>query len=139
MIFLFISLLIGPISAVFDKLAINNTFPRSPYYVLLFENMLIMPLLLPVLHLRKINLTPLKNLAGWKTPLIVSIFYALANVFNFFAINNGKVGYVSAIRQLSSVLAVLGGYYILKEGDFAKRFTGCIVMAIGAFLIATLG
>lgn len=124
---------------MFDKIAINNTFPRSPYFALLAENLVLIPLLIPVLYLRKVKLDSLRSLSGWKIPVILSGLYAIANLTNFSAISVGYVGYVAAIRELSSLAAVVGGYYLLKESGLARRFISALVMGAGVFLIGYLG
>jgi uncharacterized membrane protein len=137
--FLFLSLILGPISSVFDKMAINNTFPRSPHYALLAENLILIPLLIPILFIRKVNIKPLKDLAGWKVPIMLSVFFAVGSLLGFSAISVGYIGYVAAIRQLSSLVAVVGGYYFLKEKGLRKRLLSTVIMGIGAFLIGYLG
>lgn len=137
--FLFLSLILMPVSSIFDKFAINNTFPRSPYYPLILESIILIPLLIPILIIRKVKFENLKTFSGWQIPLILGVVYALGSLLSFSAINTGYVGYVSAIKQLQSLVAVLIGYFILKEGNLKKRLVSAVVMGIGVFLIAYLG
>lgn len=137
--YLFLSLILIPISGIFDKFAIKNTFPRSPFYTLFLEAIILTALLIPILRVRKIKLDSLKSFNDWKLPLLLGVVYALDSFLSFSAINIGYVGYVSAVKQLQSLVAVLVGYFILKEGNLKKRMVSAIVMGTGVFLIAYLG
>lgn len=137
--FLYLSLLLGPITSVFDKFAINNTFPKSPSFALIMENLFIIPLLIPVLFARKISVEKLKYFPNWKVPLLLGLTFGISNILNFLAISVGNIGYVAAIRQLSSLISVLMGYFILKEGKLGRCLLSAIVMGIGAFLVGYLG
>ncbi len=45
------------------------------------------------------------------------------------------VGLSLALFQLSSIVAVLGGYYMFKEGSLVKKLTGSLIMIAGSALI----
>ncbi len=46
-----------------------------------------------------------------------------------------NVGLSLALFQLSSVIAVLAGYYMFREGSLAKKLVGTFVMILGSCLI----
>lgn len=136
---LFMSIILGPITSVFDKLAINNTFPRSPHYALTAENVLIIPPLIFLLFYRKTRLDKLKHFSNWKIPLLLGLLFAIQSLLSFSAMSVGNIGYVSAIKQLASLVAVVGGFIFLGEVKFRQRMISAAVMASGAFLISYLG
>ena len=45
------------------------------------------------------------------------------------------VGFALALFQLSSVVAVLGGYFIFREGSLVKKLVGTFIMIVGSCLI----
>ena len=46
-----------------------------------------------------------------------------------------NVGLSLALFQLSSIVAVLSGYYMFKEGSLVKKLTGSLIMIAGSALI----
>lgn len=137
--YLFLSVILVPISGIFDKFAINNTFPHSPHYVVFMESLILVFLLAPILIIRKVKFGSLKTLSGWRVPFVLGLIYAVGSWLTFLAMSLGNLGYVSAIGKLSNLLTVLLSYFILKEGNLKKRLTSATIMGAGALLIAYLG
>lgn len=137
--YLFISLVLGALLGVFDKYAINNTFPRSPQFVYMTENFLILPVFAVAVAVRRKQAFFLKNIKNWKAIFLMGTFASVSEALTFSAMSVGNIGYVSAIKNLSAILVVLGGVYYLKESKLKQKLISTIVMASGAFLIAYLG
>jgi drug/metabolite transporter (DMT)-like permease len=55
------------------------------------------------------------------------------------AVRYASVGYVTALRESSVVLAALIGWRYLGEGDVRRRVTASVVVLIGLVLLITLG
>lgn len=52
-----------------------------------------------------------------------------------YAKNFAPLGAVSALRETSVIFATLIGYFILKEGNWKRRFAAAIVMVVGIAMI----
>jgi len=138
-LFLVVSLLIGSVLSVVDKMAINDTYPKSPHYVLLAEQLVCLPLVSLIIFQKKSDIKKFTKFDNLKIPLIIALLYTVRNFFNFSALGLGKVGYVVAIGQLSSLIAVFGGVFLLKENGFRKKIASAVLMGAGAVLIGWLG
>jgi drug/metabolite transporter (DMT)-like permease len=55
------------------------------------------------------------------------------------AVRYASVGYVTALRESSVVLAALIGWRMLGEGDVRRRVTASGVVLSGLVLLVTLG
>lgn len=66
--------------------------------------------------------------------LLVSVLNTLSFVLMLFALNLGKITYVGALRQLSLVVAVGMGWYMLRETFTLPRAVGVVLILIGACL-----
>lgn len=59
----------------------------------------------------------------------------LALVLQVSAVKQAYVSYVMAVRSLDVLVTVFLGMYVLKEKDFARRFTGATIMLIGVVIV----
>ncbi len=66
--------------------------------------------------------------------LMVSVLNTLSFVLMLFALNLGKITYVGALRQVSLVVAVGLGWYMLRETFTLPRAVGVVLILIGACL-----
>lgn len=119
------------LAAVFDKSGLKLTSAGLwALYVYSFITILLTPLII----IRKGK--GLKNLGKNKTLLISSTVFSVGAVYlQLLAIQTKYVSYVLSIKRLSSLIAVLLAYFVLKEKKALFRLRGAIIMVIGAILI----
>jgi drug/metabolite transporter (DMT)-like permease len=55
-----------------------------------------------------------------------------------YVLDHMPVGYALALFQLSTIVSVLLGYRIFKEGEIAKKLLGSAIMLVGSVLIILL-
>lgn len=128
------SLLWG-LTPVFEKTAIQHTFPENPTAAAFGALLALVLVLFPVMqrHARH-PLTQIRaRLRGF---VALGIIGGVAPLLGYAAFSLGLVGYVSALFKMSSVFALLWAYIFLQETDVPRRLPGAVVMVIGAILIA---
>ncbi len=67
--------------------------------------------------------------------LMISICLFLMQLSTNFVFKNIDVGLSLALFQLSSVVSVLIGWKVFKEGNILKKLSGALIMIIGAMFI----
>ncbi|MDR0899759.1 MAG: GRP family sugar transporter, partial [Lactobacillaceae bacterium] len=81
--------------------------------------------------------------ATWKN-IVTGLVWALGNVFMFISAANPSIGQATAstLSQTGSVVAVLGGVYILGEKKTRRQMTfaliGVVFVVVGAIMISNL-
>lgn len=123
------------ITPVFEKTAIQHTFPENPTAAA-FGALLVLALILFPIMLSQAE-SPLAQLRmRWRGFVALGVIGGIAPLFGYAAFSLGLVGYVSALFKMSSVFALLWAFIFLREKDVARRLPGAVVMVIGAILIA---
>lgn len=124
------------LTPIFEKVAIQHSFPENPLAVAFATTLLTTAFLLPAVLRSRVRLA---EQLQWHWPgfLAASLISGLAPLFGFTAIALGYVGYVTALFKLSAVLTVVWAALLLGEQGLRRRFPAAIVMAVGGLLIAT--
>jgi transporter family protein len=129
-----ISVLIGSVVIVFDKLAINNTFPKNTTFTLLIENLCIIFGLLPILFTR-IQDFPRQIISNSKLFLLLGLLDATSTILAFSAIGGGNVGLVATILKTQILLVLLFSYIFFKDKPKIETLAGSIIVILGVALI----
>ena len=128
------SLLWG-LTPVFEKTAIQHTFPENPTAAAFGALLALVLVLFPVMRWRAHH--PVAQIrARLRGFVALGIIGGIAPLLGYAAFSLGLVGYVSALFKMSSVFALLWAYIFLQEKDVPRRLPGAIVIVIGAILIA---
>lgn len=119
------------LAAVFDKNGLQlTTASLWALYVYSF----IFIFLTPVVIYQKGK--GLRNLGDNKLLVFASAVFSVGAIYlQLLAIQTKYVSYVLSIKRLSSLIAVLLAYFVLKEKKALFRLRGAIIMVIGAILI----
>lgn len=127
--------LLWAITPVFEKLAIQHTFPESPQVVALTVNGMLVGLLSPVILWRSRSiLNPLtQRRREW---LLAALIAGTAPALGYTAVSLGLVGYVTTLFRLSAVFTVLWSGWLLGEAGLRQRLPASIMMGVGAVFIA---
>ncbi len=126
--------LLWAVTPMFEKLAIQRTFPESPRLVALAVNGLLVGLLTPV-ALRRGRLAILALAHHRREWLLAALIAGIAPALGFTAIGLGLVGYVTTLFRFSAVFTVIWGALLLGEPGLRQRLPASIVMVAGAVLI----
>lgn len=123
------------ITPVFEKTAIQHTFPENPTAAAFGALLALTLILLPIMFSRANQ--PLTQIRiRWRGFVALGFIGGIAPLFGYAAFSLGLVGYVSAMFKMSSVFALLWAFLFLREKGVPRRLPGAVVIVIGAILIA---
>ena len=123
------------ITPVFEKMAIQHTFPENPTAAAFGALLTLTLILFPIMLSRTYR--PFTQMRiRWRGFVAMGVIGGIAPLFGYAAFSLGLVGYVSALFKMSSVFALLWAFLFLREKDVPRRLPGAVVMVIGAILIA---
>lgn len=123
------------ITPIFEKTAIQHTFPENPTAAAFGALLALTLILFPIMLSRADH--PFSQMRVRSRGFIaLGIIGGIAPLFGYAAFSLGLVGYVSALFKMSSVFALLWAFLFLREKDVSRRLPGALVMVIGAILIA---
>ena len=129
-----LSILLGSVVVVFDKLAINNTLPKNTTFVLLIENILIVGGLLPILYFRNKNFGR-QIFENKKLFIILGVLNAFSTILVFLALGGGSVGIVSTILRAQLLFVLLFSFIFFRDKPRSETIIGSIIMILGVILI----
>lgn len=129
-----LSVFLGSVVIVFDKLAINNTSPKNTTYVLLAENILVIIGLLPILISRNRNFAR-EIFDNKKLFMILGILNAFSTILGFSAVGGGSVGTVSTILKVQLLFVLVFSFIFFKDKLKLETIIGSIIMILGVILI----
>jgi len=133
--FVFISMMSYAISSVFGKYTLNFI---KPFTLVFFEQIFIAVLLLSFLAAKFDGLHGVKHgikKFGWMI-VMAAVFTISYRLLQTEAMAITSVSLVIPIKRLDTLFSTLIGGKILKEHGLKIRFLACIVMILGATLIA---
>ena len=128
------SVIAGSVVIVFDKLAVNHTFPQNTSFVLLVEDLVIVFGLIPwIFKKRKIVLPEIKG--SWGSILLLGILGAVDNIFAFIAIGKGNPGLVTTILRTQVFFVLLFSFLFLGDRPKTETVVGTIIMIAGLVVL----
>lgn len=128
------SVFLGSVVIVFDKLAINNTVPKNTTFVLLVENIFVIVGLLPILYFKNKNFVQ-QIFDNKKLFIILGILNALSTILAFSAVGGGSVGIVSTIMKAQLLFVLLFSFIFFKDRPKFETVIGSLIMIFGVILI----
>jgi uncharacterized membrane protein len=123
---------IWSITSTFDKIGVQNS--SSLFWVIAINTFITIGLFPIMLFKTRNGLKQIKT--NLKILLPISVFSAATSIFQMMAITMTYVTYVISVKRTSTIMSVLFGYFIFKEGNLKERLMGTIVMVIGVILIS---
>ncbi len=134
-IFFLIAIMLGSITAVFDKLALTNTKPISPAFTALVEQV-IMSMLLTSYLLRKERITWLKQVKNnFGILFLNSIIFLTVTFLIFYAYEGGPVVLVLGIKRLQIFFILLMSYFLFKDKPTKHSWIATAIMILGVLMI----
>ena len=128
------SVLTNSVVIVFDKLAINNTFPQNTTFTLLIENIMVIIGLLPILYFKNSNFIQ-QITSNSKLFLLLGLLNAVSTILAFSAVGGGNVGLVATILKAQILFVLLFSYIAFKDRPKLETLIGSAIMIIGVVLI----
>ena len=128
--------LLWAITPLFEKTAIQHTYPESPRFTAFIATMLLMFMLTPRAMMRgKSAIT--KLILHPRDVFLAALIAGVAPVLGYTAFGLGPVGYVTTLFRLSTLMTVIWSFLFLNERGIALRLPASFVMVIGAIFITT--
>lgn len=127
--------LIWSITPLFEKVAIQHTFPQSPRFTaFVATSTLVLFLSVPILGRGRGAITSLmQQRQPW---LFAGLIAGTAPILGYTAMSLGLVGYVTTLFKLSSVLTVLWAALFLGERQIQRRLPAATLMVAGTLMIS---
>lgn len=117
---MFVTYLIWAITPLFEKMAINHTFPQTPPFASFAGSVLLVLGITPI-ALLKVKNAPVQIIAYWKIFILVGALGALGSTAAFTAFSLGLLGYVTAIFKTSMFFTIIFAHIFLKEKGVKDR------------------
>ena len=128
--------LLWAITPLFEKTAIQHTYPESPRFAAFTATMLLTFILSPWVMMR--GKSAINKLAQHRRDVFLAALIAgVAPVLGYTAFSLGPVGYVTTLFRLSTLMTVIWSFLFLYEHGITRRLPASFVMVIGAILITT--
>ncbi|QQS38630.1 DMT family transporter [Candidatus Woesebacteria bacterium] len=128
--------LIWSVTPIFEKIAIQNTYPAVPPFAS-FVGLIISTLILSLLLIKN-KVRPLVSIAkDKKTYLLIGILGAVGQTCAYLAFSMQNLGLVTAIFKLAIIFNTLFGWYFFHETYIANKLVGAVIMFGGVILIIT--
>lgn len=128
--------LLWAITPLFEKTAIQHTYPESPRFAAFIATMLLTFILTPLAITG--GRSAILNLSLHRRDLFLAALIAgVAPVLGYTAFSLGPVGYVTTLFRLSTLMTVIWSFLLLNERGIVQRLPASLVMVIGAILVTT--
>ncbi|MFA5937220.1 MAG: EamA family transporter [Candidatus Paceibacterota bacterium] len=129
-----VSIFIGSVVIIFDKISINHIFPQDLFFVLFIEDLIIIIGLLPWMMInRKIAVQEIK--VNLKFILLLGFVFTLSSVIAFFALSKGNPGLVSSVFRTQIFFVFLFGFLFFKDRPKLEAVLGTIIMILGLVVL----
>ncbi len=133
-IFLIATLVMGGLVS-FNKLAIINTDPVSPIFVLLIEN-IISVIVITFLLWHKNRWIWLNEIGQfWPELVLMSLIYIASSITVFYGFATGPTALVLGIKKLQILFAMLWAWLFLKDQPKKEQIGGAVIMIVGVVLV----
>lgn len=130
-----IAIMLGSLTAVFDKMGVINTTPASPNFMIFAEQALMSALLLGhmVRTEHKTWTAQLKNNFG--ILFLNSMVFLIVTLLVFNAYTDGPVALVLGIKRLQIFFVLLLGYLFFKDKPTRHTWLATAIMITGVLMI----
>jgi drug/metabolite transporter (DMT)-like permease len=129
-----VSVLIGSIVSVFDKLAIISTTPQNPFFTILVEDSIIVIALIPWIFLKRKSVFP-EIKGSWKLILLLGFLTSISNILAFMAIGAGNPGLVASVFRTQIFFVLLFSFFIFNDRPKTETIIGSIIMILGLIVL----
>lgn len=130
-----LALLAAIISAVYGLFSKLGVTEINPLIFIYFGYIFLIIFYIPLLYFKK--QTILSQIKKFKISIIkIGIFDLVAYLLVIIALTLSKLSYVFALRQMSILLSVFSGIYLLKEKYGKTKIIASIIIIMGIILLA---
>lgn len=124
------------VTPLFEKIAIQHTYPESPRFAAFIATILLTLILTPPVVAQ--GRSTVANLSRQHRNLLLAVLIAgTAPVLGYTAFSLGPLGYVTTLFRLSTLMTVIWSFLLLNEHGIGQRLPASLVMVIGVVFITT--
>jgi len=131
-----LTLLTGLTIACYSLIDKQGSYEVDPFLYVFFVNSAAIGVLIPMLYKFPIQKTKSFFINNWKSLIFASAFAYLGYSLIIFCYSFTNLNYISAFREISLILGIFLGYFILKENLTLPKILGTSLIILGAILIA---
>lgn len=133
-LYLLVDLIFG-ITPTFQKHAIFQTHPNSPFFISFASNFLV-TLFMGAIGLKYLKIESKHVNKNIKWFILLGIINALTQGAAYYAFSLTNVSYSIAVSELSILLIIIWGGIFFKEEKIKDRLVGASIMIFGTILMA---
>lgn len=129
------AILLGSITAILDKIGVQNTFPQNPTFVIFSEQIIQSAFVTAYLIKkgRKTWIPPLKE--NFRLLFLISLIYLAISFLVLFAYTDGPVALVLGIKRLQIFFILIMGYIFLKDKPTRESWVATMIMILGVLMV----
>ncbi|OGE18901.1 hypothetical protein A2967_00450 [Candidatus Daviesbacteria bacterium RIFCSPLOWO2_01_FULL_41_32] len=132
---LLLAILLGSITAIFDKIGVKNTFPENPTFVI-FAEQLIQSVLMTGYLLKTEKKTWIPSLKqNFYLLFIISILFLAISFLILYAYKDGSVALILGVKRLQIFFILILGYIFLKDKPTKQSWFATAIMILGVLMI----
>lgn len=132
------AMILTAIEAVFIKKVILHSSVSTAFLSWCWGGALFSLLLLPIYGVRITSGTGPLSSKDYGTFLWLIACIGTMQLTTNYVLGHMPVGYALALFQLSTIISVLLGHHVFREGNIAKKMIGALIMLTGSVLIILL-
>lgn len=130
-----VAILLGSLTAVFDKFGMNNTTPVSPAFTIFVEQS-VMSVMLTMYLFSTQKHTWMKEVKDNFLVLFISgIIFVAVSLLIFYAYTDGPVALTLGIKRLQIFFVLLLSYFFFKDKPTKHAWVATAIMVLGVILI----
>jgi len=134
LLFLF-AIMLNALTAIFDKIGINNTQPINAAFTLLVEDMIMIVILTAYLFKKEHK----KWFKEFKDNFVIllanGLTYGISTLLVFSAFTGGPIALVLGIKRLQIFFVLIFSYLFLRDKPTRYSWIAAIVMSLGTLMI----
>lgn len=136
-LWMLVSVFLGSIVPIFDKLAINHTYPQDPIFTLLVENIFIVIALMPWIASKR-NTAFAEIKAHKVLILLLGILGATSNMLAMYALTGSNPGVITSLMRTQIFFVLFFSYIFFGDKPKNETILGTVIMILGV-IITKLG
>lgn len=133
--FFLLAVMLGSLTAILDKGALNNTIPTSPIFTILIEQ-IIMSVMLGAYMVKKESKTwAIELKKNFGILFLNSIVFLVGGLLVFYAFVGAPVALVLGVKRLQLFFILLMGYLFFKDKPTKHIWVATAIMILGVLMI----
>lgn len=130
-----IAIMLGSLTAVFDKLGVINTNPTNPAFMIFVEQAVMSALLFGYMARKESNTWVVQLKDNFRILILNSLVFLVVTLLVFNAYVDGPVALILAIKRLQIFFVLVLGYLFFKDKPTRHAWIATLIMFMGVLMI----